>query len=452
MVNGGWSGWSYGGWGNVGGCGSYQSCKQRQDRALTRSCNNPSPACSGAGCSGSSSTTETQYLSCGSVNGGWSGWSNNGGCSSCVQNQVRSCNNPAPACSGAACSGSSSQNVSCGSVAGGWSGFGSWHDTSGWGACSGCLQYKSQQRDRNCTNPSPVCGGAACSGLSYETRSISQSCGAVNGGWSGWSDSGTCGQYVACKQREARACNNPSPVCGGAACSGSSTQDVKPCGQGICSPGSPPQTQICGRCGTQSRSCNNTCGWSNWGPCTGETGICSIGEKKIGNEECGICGFQWLVCDGSCLWGNGNCEEVGCGSGGSLNCPEIGIEAKLAGASINAGTGSTQLDFNVDCVVRVDINEISFEDIQGQPINGGSIDALPFGCSKISSKIQTEIDTNAEKNYAINFFYLSGKCSKKIYFTITDLKETSNIPDSNIAAVLLALAFVSVILTGKSRK
>ena len=111
------------------------------------------------------------------------------------------------------------------SVDGGWSGYGSWYDSSGWGSCSGCSQSKSQRRDRTCTNPAPACGGSDCSGSSYQTQTVSQACGKVNGGWSGWSGWSSCS--VSCgggTQTRTRTCNNPTPVCGGVSCAGSSTE------------------------------------------------------------------------------------------------------------------------------------------------------------------------------------------------------------------------------------
>jgi len=171
-VNGVWGAWGYGSWTNSGTCGQFQSCKQKQTRTNSRSCQTPA-ACGGTGCMFGSTETavETQYVDCGTTNGGWTN-------------------------------------------------FGSWYDISGWSVCSSCSQSKSQQRDRTCTNPSPTCGGNSCSGSSSDTQSISQSCGTTNGGWTNWgSCSNTCGTGT-----QARTCTNPSPTCGGNSCSGSSTQ------------------------------------------------------------------------------------------------------------------------------------------------------------------------------------------------------------------------------------
>jgi len=216
-VNGGWSGYS-----NVGTCGQYQACKQRQDRT----CTNPSPSCGGAACSGDS----TQYLDCGAVNGGWSGYSNVGTCGqyqSCKQRQDRTCTSPAPACGGANCSGLSTQYLDCGAVNGGWSAWSSW---SGWSACSNCSQ--SHTRTRTCTSPAPACGGAACSGNSTETET--QACDVVIGGWSNWTSwSPACPACGDVTQTRTRTCTNPAPQCGGANCSGVSSES-RSCGLPPC--------------------------------------------------------------------------------------------------------------------------------------------------------------------------------------------------------------------------
>ncbi len=187
---------------------------------------------------------------CSVANGGWSAWSAWSACSvSCgggTQTQTRTCTNPAPACGGVACSDSATQSQSCNTQCrpgnGGWSAWSSW---SGWSACSSCSQ--SSTRTRTCTNPAPACGGAACGGDSAETQT--QACGTVNGGWSGWSAWSACS--VSCgggTQTQTRTCTNPSPSCGGANCSGSATQsqscNTQPCVSW--------QQVTCGNCGFPS--------------------------------------------------------------------------------------------------------------------------------------------------------------------------------------------------------
>jgi hypothetical protein len=103
-INGGWSDWSS--WSNVGSCGSSAGfpCKQQQQR--TQTCTNPSPACGGAGCSGTG--LELEYTNCGNdVNYG------------CSSGQICSngvCVTPAciPNCAGKNC-GDNGCGGSCGS-------------------------------------------------------------------------------------------------------------------------------------------------------------------------------------------------------------------------------------------------------------------------------------------------------------------------------------------------
>jgi len=257
-----WNGWSS--WSNVGSCGSYQACKQRQDRSRTSN----AAACGGSACSGPS--TETQYLDCGAVNGGWSS-------------------------------------------------FGSWYDTSGWSTCSSCSQFKNQRKDRTCTNPSPACGGSACSGPSYENKSISQACGTVNGGWTTtWVNSGTCGQDQSCKQKQTKTCTNPSPACGGSACSGSSEQYVN-CGtvnggwsdwSSWSNVGSCGSFQACKQKQDHSKTCTNpspACGGS----------ACSGPSTETQYLDCGAVNGGWSSCSNSCGSGTKTCTNPSPACGGS---------------------------------------------------------------------------------------------------------------------------------------
>lgn len=107
------------------------------------------------------------------------------------------------------------------------------------GGCGGGGWYSCNTQA--CCSGIPInCGGwSACStscGTGTQTRTCydsvcgtpivqSQACsvGVVNGGWSAWS---TCVGCVTSTQN--RTCTNPAPACGGAACSGPSTQTCTP--------------------------------------------------------------------------------------------------------------------------------------------------------------------------------------------------------------------------------
>lgn len=78
---------------------------------------------------------------------------------------------------------------------------GSYLSGNGCGQCSGSLTCNSCQ----------ICSGNSC---------VADATKVVNGGWSSWSSSCT----PACGQSQSRSCTNPAPACGGATCSGSSSQ------------------------------------------------------------------------------------------------------------------------------------------------------------------------------------------------------------------------------------
>lgn len=106
------------------------------------------------------------------VDGVWGTWSVYGACSTtCGSGQktrTRSCDSPAPSGDGAACSGLSTGTASCNtdvicSVDGAW---GTW---SAYGACSTTCGGGQKTRTRTCNNPAPSGSGAACSGPSSAT-------------------------------------------------------------------------------------------------------------------------------------------------------------------------------------------------------------------------------------------------------------------------------------------
>jgi MYXO-CTERM domain-containing protein len=71
---------------------------------------------------------------------------------------------------------------------------------------------------------------------------------------------------------------------------------VTSCAQCDCNPGEV-QTDICGNCGTDSRTCGGDCHWGGWSGCSGE-GVCADGAT----QGCGICGGT-QTCQPDCQWG-----------------------------------------------------------------------------------------------------------------------------------------------------
>ncbi len=76
--------------------------------------------------------------------------------------------------------------------------------------------------------------------------------------------------------------------------------------QCACTPGKK-QSQKCGNCGNQSRTCASSCKWGGYGGCTGE-GICASGT--VDKEACGKNGARQRTCGKDCKWGTwGSCVE-----------------------------------------------------------------------------------------------------------------------------------------------
>jgi len=94
-----------------------------------------------------------------------------------------------------------------------------------WSTCSATCGGGTQTR--TCTNPTPSCGGATCPGGIDQPCNTQACCSPVNGGWTSWSTcSATCGGGT-----QTRTCTNPTPFCGGATCSGGIDQ---PCNTQAC--------------------------------------------------------------------------------------------------------------------------------------------------------------------------------------------------------------------------
>lgn len=109
-----------------------------------------------------------------------------------------------------------------------------------------------------------------------ELRSaVSTLCKKVDGGWSDWSAcTGTGGSNIG---TQSRTCTNPSPSCGGAQCSGSSSQSCDRgcsptgtmCGQNSC--GGPWGTNCGGSMGGCSYCCSGSYHYDHWQPCSGHS-------------------------------------------------------------------------------------------------------------------------------------------------------------------------------------
>merc|ERR1712240_39658 len=170
------------------------------------------------------------------VDGGWSDWSEfltcSKTCGTGIQHRHRECNNPPPSNGGAACVGLSTSSRAC-SIRpcpkdGGWS---IW---SSFTSCSKTCDTGVKFRSRQCNNPAPKHGGEHCVGNSTQSVACNTHPCPGDGNWGEWSQftvcSKTCGTGVHSRYRE---CNNPPPKHGGAQCAGPSTEskscNIQPC-------------------------------------------------------------------------------------------------------------------------------------------------------------------------------------------------------------------------------
>ena len=285
--NGGWSEWS-----------EYTPCTKTcggGEHTRTRTCTNPVPANGGIYCIGDSTEVGTCNTQPCPINGGWGIWENTGSCSKTCgggeQTQTRKCNNPVPEFGGAPCDGSVTQKLPCNTQAcpvdGGWSG---WVDT---GSCSKSCGGGVKNLTRTCTNPSPLNGGKDCEGSGTKSVECNTEACPINGGWSGWTDSSTCTKTCGGGTKtQTRSCTNPSPANGGSVCAGSATQTTD--------------------CGTIPCPING--GWTDWmnsgtcsKPCEGglqsQIRTCTNPEPMHGGTNCVGSVEQKLPCNtGTCSY------------------------------------------------------------------------------------------------------------------------------------------------------
>ncbi|WAR26346.1 LOW QUALITY PROTEIN: HMCN1-like protein [Mya arenaria] len=285
-VNGGWSEW-----------GSYTQCDATcgsGTKTTFRACDNPRPENNGLYCQGNFSKSTSCFGKPCPVDGAWNSWMEWGACSTTCQTgfRIRSrvCDKPANAFGGKPCPGSFNDNITCFErecpVDGGMS------DWSEWSTCSHSCGTGTQTRNRTCTNPTPLYGGAYC----MEDNNEDQLCLVVNcpinGYWSDWAAWGACD--VTCgngTMTRSRSCDNPQPEFGGEDCVGNAT-DVTECPDTCC--------PVDG----------NWALWYPWSPCQGD---CSKGTRsrfRNCNNPLPSCGGN--QCDGKYRQTDDICLPIGC--------------------------------------------------------------------------------------------------------------------------------------------
>ncbi|XP_060063054.1 uncharacterized protein LOC132543556 [Ylistrum balloti] len=258
---------------------------------------------------------------CENLNGGFSSWSSYGACTrTCgagTKTRTRTCNNPAPVGSGAACSGSTTETTSCTiascAIDGGWS---SW---SSWGTCTTTCGGGTQEKTRSCTNPARQYGGADCA-FNPSTATASQTCNThhcpIDGGWTAWNSWSTC--TVTCgggSQERSRTCTNPTKQYGGADCPNLNTGAIETCNTQVCiidgAWGSWSAYGTCTKtCGTgvysRSRICDSPLPANGGNPCSGpssefsdcNTNACPVAQAGVYQQ---FCPSNWFTCESGAM-------------------------------------------------------------------------------------------------------------------------------------------------------
>lgn len=105
---------------------------------------------------------------------------------------------------------------------------------------------------------------------------------------------------------------------------------------GDCAPGDT-ESQDCGNCGTQTRTCDANGRWLAFDPCQAE-GECAPNATRA--ATCGRCGTTTDTCDATCHWAPGACEAEGIcepGAEDEQDCAEGGTHARVCGEDCQWG-------------------------------------------------------------------------------------------------------------------
>ena len=218
-----------------------------------------------------------------------------------------------------------------------------WGGWSSWGSCSRSCGGGTKTRSRGHSTVAS-CGGAACSGPSTQSTSCNSQCCPVNCAWGGWSSwdrcSQTCGGGSQSKSRSA----SVTAKCGGNSCVGPSSSTQK--------------------CNTQS--CPVNCRWSSWGSYGSCSATCGGGvqtrnrgvavEAAHGGSSCTGQGTSSRSCNTqccpvNCVWGSwskpGTCS-VSCGGGAQISTRSVAVPHKCGGRPCQGGTTS-RTSCNTQC-------------------------------------------------------------------------------------------------------
>jgi hypothetical protein len=293
-VNGGWSAWS------SLSCGTFSSCAngeatQSQTCTQTHTCDNPTASCGGSTCSGPSTQTTVNTQACPQI---------------CVPGSHQPCNVAANTCGGTQICASDGLSWGLCSVPpvvnGGWS---AWSGPLNCSACANGSQTCAESR--TCDNPSPSCGGNACSGSSSQTvtqtcSSPPVSCGALFS-CTDRSGKGTCCVY-GCDATQVSGCAVAPPN----VCVGSNGQRYAAGGTQSCVSGA----NSCG----QTNNGTETCGsGGSWSACSASTpanpanfgNACNSSANNCGDKNSGTIKCDGTTCNASAPADRASCNSIG---------------------------------------------------------------------------------------------------------------------------------------------
>ena len=175
-----------------------------------------------------------------------------------------------------------------------------------------------------------------CSGCNYGMRTKTYSASYFDGGFIVRKNSCACSKG-ATQSQSCGNCGKQKRTCG-SDCQWGSWSSCS--GGGACASGKV-ESQPCGSCGGKKRTCSSSCSWGSWSSCNNQ-GACASG--KVETQTCGNCGTQKRTCSTKCAWGSwGSCGQGECTPGKvqSQSCAAGGTKRRTCNKGCTWGAWSS---------------------------------------------------------------------------------------------------------------